>query len=91
MPLTVTQSRLMSLARYHPAIRGRWPASSHELLHHAVTPSLALSLYALRDGYGYCVAWINAGLDGVNIYQDEQDARAYVRRAIHDMEGQVFG
>lgn len=85
---TVTQSRLLTLARYHPGTRGRWPAQADERLHHAVTPALALSLYALRPGYGWCVAWINRGLDGVNYYRDEADARAYIRRAIQDMEAE---
>jgi hypothetical protein len=85
---TATQSRLLTLARYHKGSRGRWPTQTVELLHHAVTPAHALSLYALRPGYGYCVAWISNGLDGVNYYADEADARAYIRRAVHDLEAQ---
>lgn len=88
MATTATQSRLLTLARYHQSTRGRWPNPTREMFHHAVTPALALTLYALRPGYGYCVAWINHGLDGVHVYRDEADARAYIRRAILDMEAE---
>lgn len=86
MATTVTQSRLLTLARYHPGSRGRWPATADERWHHAVTPAIAISLYALRPGYGYCVAWINNGLDGLNLYTFEEDAREYFERAVRDME-----
>lgn len=86
MATTATQSRLLTLARYHPGSRGRWPATADERWHYAITPAIAISLYALRPGYGYCVAWINRGLDGVNFYRDEADARAYIYRAVRDLE-----
>lgn len=86
MATTVTQSRLLTLARYHHATRGRWPHATDERAHHAATPAHAVSLYALRPGYGYCVAWINNGLDGLNLYNQEEDAREYFDRAVRDME-----
>lgn len=86
--MTITQTRLLTLARYHQGSRGRWPAVTDERFHQAVTPSVAVSLYALRPGYGYCVAWINAGHDGCMYYGEEADARAYIHRAIRDMEAE---
>lgn len=83
---TPTQSRLLTIARFHQATRGRWPTVTDERAHHATTPALAASLYALRPGYGYCVAWINNGLDGLNLYSFEEDAREYYDRAVRDME-----
>lgn len=85
---TATQSRLLTVARYHQATRGRWPVMADERYHYAVTPAMAVTLYALRPGYGYCVAWINHGHDGVNLYRDEAAARAYIHRAIRDMEAE---
>lgn len=86
MATTATQSRLLTLARFHPATRGRWPEATTELRHHATTPAIAVSLYALRTGYGYCVAWIHNGMDGLNLYSFEEDAREYFDRAVRDME-----
>lgn len=86
MTTTATQSRLLTLARFHPATRGRWPHTADERAHHATTPAIAVSLYALRPGYGYCVAWINNAHDGLNLYSFEEDAREYYDRAVRDME-----
>jgi hypothetical protein len=88
MATTTTQSRLLTLARFHQATQGRWPDQTRELFHHAVTPAHAVSLYALRPGYGYCVAWCSAGQDGVNFYQNEADAITWLDRRLHDLRTQ---
>lgn len=88
MATTTTQSRLLTLAKFHPGTAGRWPERAQELFHRAITPSRAISLYALRPGYGYVVVWCNGGQDGINYYRDEQDARTYITRAARDLERQ---
>lgn len=88
MATTVTQSRLLTLARYHPASHGRWPQQTRELFHHAVTPAIAISLYALRPGCGYCIAWIRRADDGVSYYRDEQHARTHLKRALQDLKAE---
>ena len=86
--MTPTQTRLVNAARFHPRMRGMWPQPPNELSHHAISPSVAATLFALRPGRGYCVAWINGPQQGCYYYQTEDAARAYFHRAVTDMEGQ---
>jgi len=83
---TPTQSRLLALAKHHPHTRGRWPEGPAETFHHHVTPSRAVSIYTLRPGHGHLLVWICGANDDVITYATREDALAYARRVITDLE-----
>lgn len=83
---TVTQARLLTLARHHKSTRGRWPDTPAEVFHQAVTASRAVSIYRMRDSYGYRLAWICGANDSVLIFADEPSALVYARRVITDLQ-----
>lgn len=83
---TVTQSRLLTLARHHKSTRGRWPDTAAEIFHRQVTASRAVSIYRMRDGHGYRLAWICGANDEVIVFADEPSALGYAHRVITDLE-----
>lgn len=88
MPNTPTQSRLIDFAKNQPEVRGRWPQRSEEIYHQQVTPSRAVSVYRLRDGYGYALAWISGPDAGLHTFPDREYALGYADRVLSDLRAQ---
>lgn len=82
---TVTQSRLLGLARFHPATGPLWPVMTCELFHDHLSPCQGVSIFALRRGTGYAVAWIDHGSEGVAIIHGLESARAHAINQMADI------